>query len=164
MKVVVQRAGTSSVTVNEKCVGKIDSGLVLLVAFKETDTIDTINYMVKKIVNLRIFPDEAGIMNKSILDYGGSILSISQFTLYGDATKGNRPSYIMAAKGEISKPLYDKFNELLGEYVVVETGIFGADMEVNITNIGPTTILLEKCMMIQLELCMSKKSMLARKL
>lgn len=144
MKVVVQRAGTSSVAVNEKCVGKIDSGLVLLVAFKETDTIDTINYMVKKIVNLRIFPDEAGIMNKSILDYGGSILSISQFTLYGDATKGNRPSYIMAAKGEISKPLYDKFNELLGEYVVVETGIFGADMEVNITNIGPTTILLEK--------------------
>lgn len=144
MKVVVQRAGTSSVTVNEKCVGKIDSGLVLLVAFKETDTIDTINYMVKKIVNLRIFPDEAGIMNKSILDYGGSILSISQFTLYGDATKGNRPSYIMAAKGEISKPLYDKFNELLGEYVVVETGIFGADMKVNITNIEPTTILLEK--------------------
>lgn len=144
MKVVVQRAGTSSVTVNEKCVGKIDSGLVLLVAFKETDTIDTINYMVKKIVNLRIFPDETGIMNKSILDYGGSILSISQFTLYGDATKGNRPSYIMAAKGEISKPLYDKFNEILGEYVVVETGIFGADMEVNITNIGPTTILLEK--------------------
>ena len=144
MKVVVQRAGTSSVTVNEKCVGKIDSGLVLLVAFIETDAIDTINYMVKKIVNLRIFPDEAGIMNKSILDYGGSILSISQFTLYGDATKGNRPSYIMAAKGEISKPLYDKFNELLEEYVVVETGIFGADMEVNITNIGPTTILLEK--------------------
>ena len=144
MKVVVQRAGTSSVMVNEKCVGKIDSGLVLLVAFKETDTIDTINYMVKKIVNLRIFPDEAGIMNKSILDYGGSILSISQFTLYGDTTKGNRPSYIMAAKGEISKPLYDKFNELLEEYVVVETGIFGDDMEVNITNIGPTTILLEK--------------------
>lgn len=144
MKVVVQRAGTSSVMVNEKCVGKIDSGLVLLVAFKETDTIDTINYMVKKIVNLRIFPDEAGIMNKSILDYGGSILSISQFALYGDTTKGNRPSYIMAAKGEISKPLYDKFNELLEEYVVVETGIFGADMEVNITNIGPTTILLEK--------------------
>ena len=144
MKVVVQRAGTSSVMVNEKCVGKIDSGLVLLVAFKETDTIDTINYMVKKIVNLRIFPDEAGIMNKSILDYGGSILSISQFTQYGDTTKGNRPSYIMAAKGEISKPLYDKFNELLEEYVVVETGIFGADMEVNITNIGPTTILLEK--------------------
>ena len=144
MKVVVQRAGTSSVTVNEKCVGKIDSGLVLLVAFKETDTIDTINYMVKKIVNLRIFPDEAGIMNKSILDYGGSILSISQFTLYGDTTKGNRPSYIMAAKGEISKPLYDKFNELLEEYVVVEMGIFGADMEVNIANIGPTTILLEK--------------------
>ena len=143
MKVVVQMAGTSSVMVNLKCVGKIDSGLVLLVAFKETDTIDTINYMVKKIVNLRIFPDEAGIMNKSILDYGGSILSISQFTLYGDTTKGNRPRYIMAAKGEISKPLYDKFNELLEEYVVVETGIFGSDMEVSLINDGPVTIILE---------------------
>lgn len=144
MKVVVQRAGTSSVKVNKKIVGNINSGLVLLVGFTDTDTIDTLKFMVKKIVNLRIFPDEAGIMNKSILDYGSDILSISQFTLYGDATKGNRPSYIKAAKGEISKPLYDKFNELLREYVKVETGIFGADMEVNITNIGPTTILLEK--------------------
>ena len=144
MKVVVQRAGTSSVKVNENIVGNINSGLVLLVGFTDTDTIDTLKFMVKKIVNLRIFPDEEGIMNKSILDYGGDILSISQFTLYGDATKGNRPSYIKAAKGEISKPLYDKFNELLIEYVKVETGIFGADMEVNITNIGPTTILLEK--------------------
>lgn len=144
MKVVVQRAGTSSVKVNENIVGNINSGLVLLVGFTDTDTIDTLKFMAKKIVNLRIFPDEKGIMNKSILDYGGDILSISQFTLYGDATKGNRPSYIKAAKGEISKPLYDKFNELLREYVKVETGIFGADMEVNITNIGPTTILLEK--------------------
>lgn len=144
MKVVVQRAGASSVKVNKKVVGNINSGLVLLVGFTDTDTIETLKFMAKKIVNLRIFPDEEGIMNKSILDYGGAILSISQFTLYGDATKGNRPSYIKAAKGEISKPLYDKFNELLREYVKVETGIFGADMEVNITNIGPTTILLEK--------------------
>ena len=144
MKVVVQRAGTSSVKVNKNIVGNINSGLVLLVGFTDTDTIETLKFMAKKIVNLRIFPDEEGIMNKSILDYGGNILSISQFTLYGDATKGNRPSYIKAARGEISKPLYDKFNELLREYVKVETGIFGADMEVNITNIGPTTILLEK--------------------
>ena len=100
--------------------------------------------MVKKVIGLRIFPDENGVMNKNILDYGGEILSISQFTLYGDATKGNRPSYIKAAKGEIAKPMYEKFNELLSNYVKVETGIFGADMEVNIINVGPTTILLEK--------------------
>lgn len=144
MKVIVQRVKEASVKVENKIVGKIGYGYMLLVSFTKKDNLDIINYMVKKIVNLRIFPDKAGIMNKSILDYGGSILSISQFTLYGDTTKGNRPSYIMAAKGEISKPLYDKFNELLKEYVVVETGIFGADMEVNIANIGPTTILLEK--------------------
>ncbi len=144
MKVVVQRAGSSRVSVAGKTVGKIDSGLVLLVGFTASDTIDIINYMVKKVVNLRIFPDEAGVMNKSILDYGGQILSVSQFTLYGDATKGNRPSYIKAAKNEIAKPMYDKFNKLLREYVNVETGVFGADMEVSITNIGPTTILLEK--------------------
>ena len=144
MKVVVQRSGKASVSVNNDCVGKIESGLVLLVGFTNTDTDETINYMVKKIVNLRIFPDENGVMNKSILDYGGQILSVSQFTLYGDATKGNRSSYIKAAKNEIAKPMYDKFNALLKEYVAVETGVFGADMEVSITNIGPTTILLEK--------------------
>ena len=143
MKVVVQRAGASSVKVNENIVGNINSGLVLLVGFTDTDTIETLKFMAKKIVNLRIFPDEEGIMNKSILDYGGDILSISQFTLYGDATKGNRPSYIKAAKGEISKPLYDKFNELLREYVKVETGIFGADMKVQLLNDGPFTILLD---------------------
>ena len=144
MKVVVQRSGKASVSVNNDCVGKIESGLVLLVGFTNTDTDETINYMVKKIVNLRIFPDENGVMNKSILDYGGQILSVLQFTLYGDATNGNRPSYIKAAKNEIAKPMYDKFNALLKEYVAVETGVFGADMEVSITNIGPTTILLEK--------------------
>lgn len=144
MRVVVQRAKNSSVSVNNTCVGKISSGLVLLVAFTDSDTLETINYMVKKVIGLRIFPDENGVMNKNILDYGGEILSISQFTLYGDATKGNRPSYIKAAKGEIAKPMYEKFNELLSNYVKVETGIFGADMEVNIINVGPTTILLEK--------------------
>ena len=144
MKVLVQRSGKSSVSVSSKVVGKIDSGLVLFVGFTEGDDISNINYLVKKVLNLRIFPDENGVMNKSILDYGGSILSISQFTLYADTKKGNRPSYINALSGEYSSKLYDKFNKVLSESIHVETGIFGADMEVDITNIGPTTIMLER--------------------
>ena len=100
--------------------------------------------MVKKIINLRIFPDEDDVMNKNILDFGGSILSISQFTLYGDASKGNRPSYIKALKNDEAVKLYKIFNEELSKYIKVETGIFGTDMIVNISNIGPTTIMLEK--------------------
>ncbi len=144
MKVLVQRSGKSSVGVSSKVVGKIDSGLVLFVGFTEGDDISNINYLVKKVLNLRIFPDENGVMNKSILDYGGSILSISQFTLYADTKKGNRPSYINALSGEYSSKLYDEFNKVLSESIHVETGIFGADMEVDITNIGPTTIMLER--------------------
>ena len=144
MKVLVQRSGKSSVSVSSKVVGKIDSGLVLFVGFTEGDDISNINYLVKKVLNLRIFPDENGVMNKSILDYGGSILSISQFTLYADTKKGNRPSYINALRGEYSSKLYDEFNKVLSESIHVETGIFGADMEVDITNIGPTTIMLER--------------------
>lgn len=144
MKVLVQRSGKSSVSVSSKVVGKIDSGLVLFVGFTEGDDISNINYLVKKVLNLRIFPDENGVMNKSILDYGGSILSISQFTLYADTKKGNRPSYINALNGEYSSKLYDEFNKVLSESIHVETGIFGADMEVDITNIGPTTIMLER--------------------
>ncbi len=144
MKVLVQRSGKSSVSVSSKVVGKIDSGLVLFVGFTDGDDISNINYLVKKVLNLRIFPDENGVMNKSILDYGGSILSISQFTLYADTKKGNRPSYINALSGEYSSKLYDEFNKVLSESIHVETGIFGADMEVDITNIGPTTIMLER--------------------
>ena len=144
MKVLVQRSGKSSVSVSSKVVGKIDSGLVLFVGFTEGDDISNINYLVKKVLNLRIFPDENGVMNKSILDYGGSILSISQFTLYADTKKGNRPSYINALSGEYSSKLYDEFNKVLSESIHVETGIFGADMEVDIKNIGPTTIMLER--------------------
>ena len=144
MRVLVQRSGKASVTIDNKIVGKIDSGLVLLVGFTEGDDLSKIEYLAKKVVNLRIFPDENDVMNKSILDYGGSILSISQFTLYADTNKGNRPSYIQALRGEESTKLYDLFNEELRKYVEVETGRFGADMVVNITNIGPTTILLEK--------------------
>jgi D-tyrosyl-tRNA(Tyr) deacylase len=144
MRVLVQRSGKSSVTVDNEVLGEISEGLVLLVGFCEGDNIDTIKYLVKKILNLRIFPDENDVMNKSILDYGGSILSISQFTLYADTTKGNRPSYMKALKNDESTILYDLFNEELSKYISVEKGRFGADMVVNITNIGPTTIMLER--------------------
>ena len=145
MRVLVQRSGKAKVTVDEKVVGSIDSGLMLLVGFTEGDDLDAVKYLAKKVVNLRIFPDENDVMNKSLLDFGGDILSISQFTLYGDARKGNRLSYINALKNDLATPLYDAFNEELRGYgVKVETGVFGADMEISFTNIGPTTILLEK--------------------
>ena len=144
MRVLVQRSKNSRVEVENKIVGKIESGLVVLVGFTEGDSFDTIEKMVKKIVNLRIFPDEEGVMNKSILEYGGDILSISQFTLYADTVKGNRPSYVKAMNGEKAIKLYEIFNEELRKYVTVETGVFGAHMEVFITNTGPISILLEK--------------------
>ena len=144
MRVLVQRSGKSSVVVDGETVGSIDQGLVLLVGFTEGDDLSKIEYLAKKVVNLRIFPDENDVMNKSILDFGGSILSISQFTLYADTAKGNRPSYIKAMKNDQATELYDLFNKELEKYVSVSTGVFGADMDVNITNIGPTTILLEK--------------------
>ena len=143
MRILVQRSLESSVSVNKEIVGKIDKGLVLLVGFTHTDTVDNINKLVQKVLNLRIFDDENGVMNKSILDVGGSILSISQFTLYADTHKGNRPSYINAMGGESATKLYDLFNEELSKYIHVEKGIFGAGMKVNIFNDGPTTILLE---------------------
>ena len=143
MRVLVQRSLESSVEVDKKIVGHIDKGLVLLVGFTDGDTSEKIDYLVKKVLNLRIFDDENGVMNKSILDVGGSILSISQFTLYADTKKGNRPSYINAMGGENAEKLYNEFNVKLSEYIEVETGIFGADMKVNITNDGPITIMLE---------------------
>lgn len=143
MKIVVQRSLASSVSVKQNIVGKIDKGLVLLISFTHTDTLEDINYMVKKVLNLRIFDDEKGVMNKSVLDINGSILSISQFTLYGDTSKGNRPSYIAALNGDEAIKLYDLFNTELKKYVPVMTGCFGADMQVNILNDGPVTIILE---------------------
>lgn len=144
MRVLVQRSGKANVVVSEKIVGSIDSGLVLLVGFTEGDTKEKIKYLAKKVVSLRIFPDENGVMNKSILDYGGDILSVSQFTLYANCDKGNRPSYIEAMKNSEAEKYYETFNEELRKYIKVETGVFGADMEVNLTNIGPTTIWLER--------------------
>ena len=144
MRVLVQRSLESSVSVDGKVVGSIDKGLVLLVGFTHDDDSSKIDYLINKVLNLRIFDDEDGVMNKSILDVGGSILSISQFTLYADTKKGNRPSYINAMSGDKSTLLYDEFNKKLKESIHVETGIFGADMKVSITNDGPVTILLER--------------------
>ena len=144
MRVLVQRSLESSVLVDNKIVGKIESGLVLLVGFTYGDSKKEIDYMVDKVINLRIFDDENGVMNKSLMDVKGSILSISQFTLYGNAKKGRRPSYVDALGGEDASKLYDEFNnELLKHNIKVETGIFGADMKVSLINDGPFTILLD---------------------
>ncbi len=145
MKVVVQRVTNSQVEVDNKIVGKIDKGLMLLVGFTENDNQETVKYMANKVLNLRIFDDENGVMNLSVTDIKGEILSISQFTLYGDARKGNRPSYVNALKGEEATKLYDLFNEnLKNSNLKVETGIFGADMKVSLINDGPVTIIIEK--------------------
>lgn len=144
MRVLVQKSGISSVSINNKEVGKINNGLVLLVGFTHEDTESDIIKMAKKVVNLRIFDDENNIMNKSLLDVGGDILSISQFTLYGDASKGNRPSYINAMPGDKAIYYYELFNKELEKYGInVQTGVFGENMNVSINNIGPTTIWLE---------------------
>ena len=143
MRVVVQRSKYSKVEVDSKLVNEIPFGLVLLVGFTEGDSEKEIEKIAKKIVNLRIFDDENGVMNKSILDVVGQILSISQVTLYGDATKGNRPSYIKALNGKEAIKLYECFNMELNKYVKTLSGVFGADMEVSILNDGPVTILLE---------------------
>ncbi len=143
MKVVIQKVKRSSVTVDNKLVNKIDKGLCILVGFTYGDSIEDVKYMVNKVINLRVFDDENHVMNKSILDVFGSILLISQFTLYADTKKGNRPSYIKALKSEEAIPLYEEFTKLLKEHVEVKTGIFGANMQVEIVNDGPTTIIID---------------------
>lgn len=143
MRVVVQRSKYSSVTVDGKIVGQIDNGLVLLVGITKEDTLEDLEYMAKKVLNLRIFDDSNGVMNKSILDNGGSILSISQFTLCANTKKGNRPSYIDAMEPVMAKKYYLMFNEMLRKNIIVAEGIFQADMLVNINNDGPITIILE---------------------
>ena len=143
MKTIIQKVLKSSVSIDNKVYNSINNGLMVLVGFTEGDTSNDIDYMVKKIVNLRIFDDEFGVMNKSILDVGGEILSISQFTLYADTKKGNRPSYIKALKGELSTILYDEFNKKLNEFIPTKTGLFGADMKVELINDGPATIIID---------------------
>ena len=143
MKVVVQRSKKSSVSVDGKLINEIDKGMVLLVSFTQGDGEENILKMVKKIANLRIFDDDDGVMNKSILDAGGEILSISQFTLYADTLKGNRPSYIKALNGKEAIKLYERFNEEMNKLVPTKPGVFGAEMILNITNDGPITIIME---------------------
>lgn len=143
MRVVISRVKNASVTVDESITGKCNNGLLILSCFTEGDDIKDIEYMAKKCANLRVFDDENGVMNKSIIDIGGNVLSISQFTLYADASKGNRPSYIKALSGDKSKILYDMFNDELSKYVKVETGVFGADMKINALHDGPVTIIID---------------------
>ena len=144
MRVLVQKSLEASVKVDGKILGSIDSGLVLLVGFTEGDNEEIIDKMISKTINLRIFEDENGVMNKSFLEVGGSILSISQFTLYADTRKGRRPSYLKALNGEKSVLLYDLFNKKLKDMNIdVQTGKFGADMKVSLVNDGPTTIILD---------------------
>ncbi len=144
MRVVVQRVKEASCTVNKKITGKINDGFMLLVSFNTEDTESNVHEMVKKVINLRIMDDDEHVMNKSILDTKGSILSISQFTLYADTKKGNRPSYVHAMKGPDAIKLYQLFNEELRKYLHVEEGIFGADMQISLINDGPVTIILER--------------------
>ena len=145
MRVLVQRCDRACVKVDGKIVGQIGMGVMILVGITHDDDSKKIDYLVDKLINLRIFDDENGVMNKSLLDVSGSILSISQFTLYADTRKGRRPSYVEAMSGDKAKALYDEFNEKLRNTgVKVETGIFGADMKVDFINDGPITIMLEK--------------------
>lgn len=143
MKVVIQRCKKANVKVNEKLVNEIKEGLFILVGITENDNEEDINYLVKKIVNLRIFDDENGIMNKSIIDENKEILLISQFTLYADTKKGNRPSYSKALKGALAKPLYEKLLANLNEYVKTYPGKFGEEMILDITCDGPITIIID---------------------
>lgn len=144
MRVVLQRSGPANVKVDGEVTGKIDKGYVLLVGITHTDTEEDVDYVVKKIANLRLWEDEEGKMNRSILEVGGDILSVSQFTLYGDTKKGRRPSFINAARPEQAEPLWQSFNEKLKEQgLQVQTGIFGAMMDVELVNDGPVTIIVE---------------------
>lgn len=144
MRCLIQRSLKSQVMVNNNVVGKIERGIVVLVGFTFDDDTNDIDYMVNKIINLRIFDDEDGIMNRSLLDINGEVLAVSQFTLYADARKGRRPSYVKALSSNEALPLYKLFVKRLRESgIVVATGEFGADMCVNICNDGPITIMIE---------------------
>jgi D-aminoacyl-tRNA deacylase len=144
MKIVLQRVSSASVKVDSKIVGRIEHGLLLLIGFSSSDTEESVLPTLEKIVKLRIFSDEEGKMNKSVLDVEGSLLLISQFTLYADTKKGNRPSFIEAARPEQAIPLYEFFfAEMRKRITKVETGIFGADMKVELVNDGPVTIVFD---------------------
>ena len=145
MKFIVQRVNKSQVEVEEKIVGKIDRGFMVLIGITHNDTKEIADFLVRKLINLRVFEDENGKMNLSLKDVQGSLLLISQFTLYADCTSGNRPSFINAAKPEFANELYEYIIEECKKQIPnVQTGIFGADMQVSLVNDGPVTIILEK--------------------
>lgn len=144
MRVVVQRAKNAKVLVAEKQVGSIEFGLLLLVGITHDDTIEDISYVCDKIANLRIFEDREGKLNHSLLDLKGEVLSVSQFTLYGDCSKGRRPNFMKAAKPDFAKEMYELFNkEMQNKGLKVATGVFGAMMDVQFTNDGPVTLIIE---------------------
>lgn len=145
MKVVIQRVSEASVSVEGNITGKIGRGLMILVGIEESDNESDIEYLTKKIINLRIFDDSQGVMNISLLDTGGEILLVSQFTLHAQTKKGNRPSYIKAARPETAIPLYEKLKKTLAiaSGLEVKSGIFGAEMKVSLVNEGPVTIIID---------------------
>jgi len=144
LRAVVQRVTRASVTVDSRVAGEIQTGLLILLGVGREDNAESVFYLAEKIANLRIFPDDAGKMNRSLVESGGSALVISQFTLYGDTRGGRRPSYIQAASPEIARHLYEEFVRRLRSFgIAVETGIFQAHMEVELVNDGPVTILLD---------------------
>lgn len=145
MRIVIQRVNKANVNVDNNVVGKIDKGFVVLLGIKNTDTYKDVDYLVRKLINLRVFTDDKDKMNLSLLDVKGELLIISQFTLYGECKKsGNRPSFSEAAKPEIAIPLYEYFiNECKKTIPIVQTGIFGADMKVDLINDGPVTIIID---------------------
>lgn len=145
MKFVVQRVKKAKVDVDETTVGKIDEGFLVLIGITHTDTKEIADYLIKKLINLRVFEDDNGKMNLSLSDINGSLLLVSQFTLYADCSSGNRPSFTEAAKPEFANELYEYIiNECKNKINKTETGIFGADMKVSLVNDGPVTIILEK--------------------
>ena len=145
MRVVIQRVRKASVNIDNECISSINEGLLLLVGIEDADTEADIIYSAKKIINMRIFSDQAKKMNLSVKDITGDILSVSQFTLFADTKKGNRPSFTKAGEPSHAKNMYNKFNEILGKELgkEVQEGVFGADMEVNLVNDGPVTILFD---------------------
>ena len=145
MKIVVQRVNSSSIEINKKIVSKINFGLLILLGISVDDDISDVEWLVKKTLNLRIFDDLDGVMNKSLVEIGGEILIVSQFTLLALTKKGNRPSYINSAKHDLAFPLYEKFIKLAKDKLgaKVKTGVFGADMKISLVNDGPVTIIID---------------------
>lgn len=145
MRLIVQRVKQAAVTVDGAVTGKIDVGLLALAGFEEADQTSDLEWMAQKLVKLRVFPDEHGVMNRSVIDAGGDILAVSQFTLYASTKKGNRPSWGRAARGDVSQPLFEQFVRMLSNALgkSVPTGVFGADMQVSLVNDGPVTIAID---------------------